>query len=183
VIRTARLTLVPATPAALRAALAGREALSDVLGVRVPEDWPPLFLDDDALRYTIDVLARGPEQEGWWMYFVIRGGELVPQGDSRTSPSGDSLLVGSCGYKGPPGGDGVVEIGYGIVASEQRKGYATELANALVAHAFEERAVERVIAETLPALTGSIGVLRKCGFTPAATSSAPGVLCFEKFRG
>jgi len=42
--------------------------------------------------------------------------------------------------------------------------------------------VQRVIAETLPELTPSIGVLRKCGFRPVGEGSEPGVIRFELTR-
>jgi len=39
-----------------------------------------------------------------------------------------------------------------------------------------------VIAETLPELTPSIGVLRKCGFELIGEGSEPGVIRFERTR-
>ncbi len=45
-------------------------------------------------------------------------------------------VVGTCGFKGPPGADGTVEIAYGVAPDQQGKGYATEASEALVAHAF-----------------------------------------------
>src|SRR5215471_10426196 len=39
--------------------------------------------------------------------------------------------VGFCGFKGPPGADGVVEIAYGVAPEQRGKGYATEAARAL----------------------------------------------------
>jgi ribosomal-protein-alanine N-acetyltransferase len=165
-IRTARLKLIEASAGLLYAAIEGREPLARALGASVPETWPPQFLDDDALRYTIDRLAMGREQEGWWMYFIVK----------------DGAVVGTAGYKGPPV-SGVVEIGYGIVSDQQRQGLATEAARALIAHAFEDPRVTHVIAETLPELIGSIGVLRNCGFKgPARDGSEPGVIRFELAR-
>jgi RimJ/RimL family protein N-acetyltransferase len=42
--------------------------------------------------------------------------------------------------------------------------------------------VRRVIAETLPELAGSIGVLRRCGFRLLGEGSEPGVIRFELRR-
>lgn len=75
--------------------------------------------------------------------------------------------------------DGTVEVGYGIVSDQRRRGFATEATSGLVKHALAQPGVRRIIAETLPELTASIGVLRKCGFYPAETGSEPGVLRFE----
>lgn len=166
-IVTARLDLVPATAIQLRAALAGREPLAHALGASVPATWPPDFLDDAALEFTLARCEEDPALACWWMYFaLIRG-------------PGARALVGSVGFKGPPSMDGTVEVGYGIVSDQRRRGFATEATLGLVAHAIAHPGVRRVIAETLPALTASIGVLRKCGFHPAEAGSEPGVLRFE----
>jgi RimJ/RimL family protein N-acetyltransferase len=73
------------------------------------------------------------------------------------------IAIGSCGFKGPPAGDGVVEIAYGVDTEHQGKGYATEAATALVIFAFSER-VRVVRAHTLPETNASTRVLTKCGF-------------------
>src|ERR1700691_5150286 len=38
--------------------------------------------------------------------------------------------IGTCGFKGPAGADGTVEIAYGVAPDHQGKGYATEAAEA-----------------------------------------------------
>ncbi len=74
------------------------------------------------------------------------------------------LVIGACGFKGPPGADGAVEIAYGVVPDYQGKGYATEAAQALVAYARDSAQVRTVRAHTLPEMNASTGVLTKCGF-------------------
>src|SRR5688572_23753581 len=49
-------------------------------------------------------------------------------------------VIGKCGFKGPPGADGAVEIAYGVAPEHQGKGYATEAAAALVSYAFNRGA-------------------------------------------
>jgi [ribosomal protein S5]-alanine N-acetyltransferase len=61
-------------------------------------------------------------------------------------------------------------------------GYATEATEALCRRAFELPEVSAVIAETLPELVPSIGVLERCGFTLLVEGSAPGVLRFQLTR-
>jgi RimJ/RimL family protein N-acetyltransferase len=168
VITTDRLTLVPATLASAGAALDGNGALAAALGAVVPATWPPDLLDQPAMQFTRDRLAEAPDQAEWWLYFVL----LTGGGQTRT-------LIGTAGFKGPPSPDGTVEVGYGMVADHQRRGYASEAVRALVAHAFGRPAVRRVIAETLPDLTPSIGVLHKCGFTLTGQGSEPGAIRFE----
>jgi RimJ/RimL family protein N-acetyltransferase len=167
-IVTERLKIVPATLASTAAALEGREALAAELGVEVPSSWPPEYLDPAAFRFTIDRLREGPEQQGWWLHFVV----LAVSG----------TLIGSAGYKGPPSPGGEVEVGYGIVHDRRRRGYASEVVRGLVGRAFSFRPVERVIGETLPELTASIGVLVKCGFRFAGEGSEPGVVRYALSR-
>ncbi|HTG45810.1 MAG TPA: GNAT family N-acetyltransferase [Verrucomicrobiae bacterium] len=73
-------------------------------------------------------------------------------------------LVGRCGFKGPPGADGVVEIAYGVAPEHQGKGYGTEAAEALVNFAVKDPRVRVVRAHTLPQASASTRVLAKCGF-------------------
>lgn len=72
-------------------------------------------------------------------------------------------VIGSCGYKGPPDPDGVVEIAYGVDMAYQGQGYATEAARALVTYALGSN-VRLVLAHTRPGPNASTGVLTKCGF-------------------
>jgi RimJ/RimL family protein N-acetyltransferase len=82
----------------------------------------------------------------------------------------------------PPAADGTVEVGYGIVHDHQRRGYASDTVRALLNRAFALPQVHRAIAETLPELEPSIGVLRKCGFRLIGEGSEPGVIRFELTR-
>lgn len=173
-IRTERLELVPATPPMVRAAMEGGSPLAACLGVEAPASWPPLYLDTPALEFTLARLAEGPGQLDWWLHFVLL----------RASGRGASrCLIGTAGFVGPPSTDGTVEVGYSILPEHQRKGYATEAVRGMVTHSFAIAGVERVIAETLAELEPSIGVLRKCGFRPAADPSSPEVIRFELTRG
>ena len=75
-----------------------------------------------------------------------------------------STDIGSCGYKGPPSPEGIVEIAYGVAPEYQGRGYATEAARALVDFAFASDLVGVVCAHTLPENNASTRVLTKCGF-------------------
>lgn len=76
----------------------------------------------------------------------------------------NGTVVGSCGFKGPPTAEGVVEIAYGVVEEHQGQGYATEAAQALTSFAFSHEEVRLVRAHTLPEPNASTRVLTKCGF-------------------
>jgi ribosomal-protein-alanine N-acetyltransferase len=75
----------------------------------------------------------------------------------------EGVAIGMCGYKGPPIEE-TVEIAYALAPSYQRRGYATEAAQDLVARAFASGLVRRVLAHTLPELNASTRVLDRCGF-------------------
>ena len=74
------------------------------------------------------------------------------------------VVVGKCGFKGPPAADGVVEIAYGVSPDHQGKGYATEAAQSLTEYAFSSGQVRVIRAHTLPEPNASTQVLTKCGF-------------------
>jgi len=88
-------------------------------------------------------------------------------------------IVGSCGYKGPPGPEGVVEIAYGVEPRHQGRGYATEAARALVAFAFASGSMRLVLAHTQPGNGASDRVLTKCGFARVGEVVDPedGLVC------
>ena len=82
-------------------------------------------------------------------------------------------VVGTCGFKGPPDADGLVEIAYGVAPDHQNQGYATEAAGALVAFAFASGRVRLVRAHTFAEANASTRVLRKCGFELVGTVIDP----------
>ena len=151
-LTTARLDLVAASMQHADATIEGSTAIASLMQVIVPPSWPPELLDADALQYFRDKLAADASQSAWWFYFVL-----------RRSAKGTRTLIGSAGFKGPPDADGLVEIGYGMLPEFHLQGYASEASNALVTFAFADARVQRVIAETLPELIGSMGVMRRCG--------------------
>jgi RimJ/RimL family protein N-acetyltransferase len=149
VLVTPRLRVVPATPAMISAELDDHSRLAALLDAAIPPDWPPEHHDQETLRFWHQQLGR-LGAAGWWMHYAVLTDAPTP------------TLVGSVGYKGPPT-DGLVEIGYSVVPSWQRRGLATEASRALVEAAWK-RGAEVVLAHTFEHLEPSIGVLRKLGF-------------------
>jgi RimJ/RimL family protein N-acetyltransferase len=180
-ITTPRLLLVPASAASLRAELDGPDHLAAVLGTEVPADWPPDLYDRDAVLHTLARLEADPDQAGWWLHYFVRKPAAGPTGLEPPPPI-EGLLVGCGGYKGPPTGDRVVEIGYSVVRGCRRRGYAAEAAAGLVRHAFGHAGVEKVVADTLPELVGSIGVLERCGFLYEGRGSDAGAVRYALGR-
>ena len=168
VIQTRRLTVVPATAALVAAELSSAPDLATALGAELPADWPPERHDSRLLERSLESLGSSP-QSGWDLHYVVW----------TTGPLW--VLVGVCGYKGPPAPPSMtVEVGYSVVPSWRRRGIATEATGGLIDAAWE-RGAKRVIAHTLPELEGSIGVLAKLGFVPAPAREA-GTIGFELTR-
>lgn len=67
-------------------------------------------------------------------------------------------------FNGPPDAEDTVEISYGIAPAYADRGYATEAARLLIAHATSSGQVGTVRAYTLPERNASTRVLEKCGF-------------------
>jgi len=96
----------------------------------------------------------------------------------------DGVAVGMGGYTGPPM-DGVVELAYGVDDKFVNRGYATEIARALLAFALASSEVQVVRAHTLPDGIASQRILNKCGFTHVGKIQDPvdGLIWrFEKRR-
>lgn len=155
-ITTLRLLLLPCTLQYYEAAIGGNEALSKVLGAKVPDRWTEF---PEAVLVAYDKLKSDPSLTGWFFYLFIHRNE-------RT-------LMGTGGFKGKPDEKGVVEIGYEVHPNYREQGYATEAAQAFVQFAFEHPKVQKVIAHTLPEYNAAVKVLQKCGMQFAGTEKDP----------
>jgi RimJ/RimL family protein N-acetyltransferase len=161
-LKTRRLNLIAATPELIRKDIEGREFLSEALNVSVPESWPPDLYGSRAMQFALSQLGEVTEQ-GWSFWYLL----------TAASPC---ELVGICGFKGRPDESGSVEIGYSILSTYQRRGYATEAVACLVGWAFSHHNVKEVCAETFPHLIQSIQVLKKNGFQYTGAGSETGVI-------
>ncbi len=141
---------------------------ASLLSVAPPPVWPPDLYDDDAVAWSLRELEQCPDRGPWRTYYFALKTERV--------------LVGAGGYVNGPSDDGSVELGYSVLGAHQRKGYASEAVDAMVARAFAEPAVRRVIAHTYPDLVASIGVLKKNGFAHVGAGEQEGTIRFARTR-
>ncbi|MEU5024830.1 GNAT family N-acetyltransferase [Streptomyces milbemycinicus] len=105
------------------------------------------------------VIANLFEQHPDWL--GAYGHRLIIERDS-------GLVVGSIGLFWPPS-EGILEIGYGIVASRRGRGYATEATRALAEYALTAPDVHTVSAAVELPNPSSLRVLEKAGFQHVAT--------------
>lgn len=147
-IHTERLVLIPFTLEAARALYAGDQAVLAYLGLQATPYWPDQETMD-TLPKVIKHLEKVQEPTGFesWMIVLKR---------NRT-------VIGDAGFKGPPGAEGVVDIGYSIIEQEHRKGYGMETAKGLLSWAFAQPSVKAVTAKCLIANTASTRILEKLG--------------------
>ena len=77
----------------------------------------------------------------------------------------DGVVIGDCGFHGPPGREGSVTIDFEIVPGARGRGYGTEAVEALLAYAHGLPGVVTVHAETPSRNAPARRVLEKAGFT------------------
>jgi RimJ/RimL family protein N-acetyltransferase len=88
----------------------------------------------------------------------------APFGGYLAATTDRSRVIGACAFVGQPDDTGAVEIAYFTFPSNERQGYATAMAGALVRIASEHPAVRALVAHTLPADNVSTRVLTRLGF-------------------
>ncbi|WP_327355268.1 GNAT family N-acetyltransferase [Streptomyces sp. NBC_01304] len=147
---TTRLTLIEITPdRATNLSLGGPGGFTWIAGG--PEEGTRT-----GAGIAAKAAAEGAYVPGWGAYALVR--------------RSDGRAVGAMGFHGPPLA-GQVEIGYDVVASARRQGYATEALQALAAWALTSPEVTLVFARTEPGNLASQGVLDRAGFTRASETA------------
>ncbi|MCB9932193.1 MAG: GNAT family N-acetyltransferase [Planctomycetes bacterium] len=149
-IESERLRLVPFELPLLLAAQAGDlAAVGDALGAVIPPGWPSDGVRDYQFPSQLSALGKGVALK--WL------GRLIVT-------TAEPTLAGVINLKGGPDAHGRVELGYEIVESQRRKGYATEAARALLDWCFAQPEVKAVRARTLPDNKVSAHMLERLGF-------------------
>lgn len=157
---TDRLELPAVTAAIAHALLDSRpDSLPD--GLRTAAGWPTTD--------TLDGIRMS-----WQAAGRHRADSPAPPDPPDPEPSGGSRLVvlrdtreviGDLGWKGGPGPDGVVEIGYGLAAPSRGQGYGTEAVGAFANWALGPGGATTLTAEVLADNTASRRLLERIGFT------------------
>jgi RimJ/RimL family protein N-acetyltransferase len=147
-LETTRLELEPNDPRQLLALLEENPTSGTLLGRSITEGIRQSLLS--ASPEFFERLRAATRPDPWKFGYAIIEKE-------------QNLVIGICGFTGPPDSAGVVEIAYSIAPEYQGKGYATEAAEALIAIARREPAVQLICAHTLAERNASTRVLEKCG--------------------
>lgn len=146
---TDRLILIPFTIQACQNFL--NDDFSDLKKwkFRKGRSWP----DKDVLETLpkiIDNLSKVEFPTGFESWMIIKKETLE--------------IIGDLGFKGFNYEDQNIDIGYGIIVEERRKGYAEEAVKEIINWAFSTSLVKEITANCLADNTGSINLLTKFNF-------------------
>jgi [ribosomal protein S5]-alanine N-acetyltransferase len=158
-IETNRLQLIPCQLAHLEAFFNKEiKKMGQLLDADATGKWTEF---PEGLQYTYAVLNNNKNNTiaVWWSYFIIH--------------KIDKKLIGTCGFKGSPDAEGMVEIGYEITPLYRLKGLATETAQGLIDFATQHETVQLIRAHTLATANPSVTVLEKLGFHFVGTFNDP----------
>jgi ribosomal-protein-alanine N-acetyltransferase len=152
-IQTLRLELIACDRDLLRVLISDKVIFEKLLDIKIPEKFTEYGLSP--LRYSMEKLEDLTESD-WWTYLPIL--------------KDTNMLIGTCGYKGKPDENGMVEIAYEIIEPLRNQGYAREIAKALINRAFQFEQVKIVRAHTFPQENASVKVLKSCNLKFIDTS-------------
>jgi [ribosomal protein S5]-alanine N-acetyltransferase len=151
-ILSERLELVSLTPSFIGAVLAGGDADESF---EPPRDWP-----DDHDRGFLELRLRQMQQDAGFQEWSVRAVVL---------PDAKRPMIGHAGFHGPPGTNAIkapqaVELGYTIFEPFRRRGYATEVARALMEWAEKKHGIRHFVASVGPWNEPSLAMMRRLGF-------------------
>lgn len=149
-IQTSRLTLLPFTTDICEESLSDSFAAIESLGIYPGNGWPDAETIDTLPR-IINNLNKVSQPTGFESWMIIE--------------TNSNLLIGDIGFKGLPNDNGQIDLGYGIIENERRKGFALEAAAGLLQWAFEHKNVNAVTASCHISNTGSQKILSLLNFS------------------
>ncbi len=166
-LETERLELVAGGSELIQAELFNRASLGQLLNARVPDTWPPELFVKGLLKFIAKELIQTPAESEWLHWYWIQQGQTAAE----------RVLIGVSGFS-PPTEDGTIEIAYSMLEEFWGFGYATEASKRLIAWAFSQPEVSRIVAETLPEKIPSIHVLERNGFCKVDEASDKGIIVY-----
>lgn len=155
-LTTDRLHLIPFTTNICENLL--KNDFSDILkmGLQKGKSWPDEDVYDTFPR-IMNNLSRVQAPTGFESWMIITRDTLE--------------IIGDIGFKGFQDSTKSIDLGYGIILEERKKGFAEEAAKGLIQWAFSNDFVQIITANCLIHNYGSIQLLKKLNFVELMVDS------------
>lgn len=153
---TKRLILMPFTLQMCKNLLNNNYTDLTTMGLKKGKSWP----DHDVLETLpkiINNLSKVESPTGFESWMVIKKDTLE--------------IIGDLGFKGFNFEENNIDIGYGIIKEERRKGYAEEAVKEIINWALANEDVKEITAKCLTVNTSSIILLTKFNFKEIRTKN------------
>jgi ribosomal-protein-alanine N-acetyltransferase len=153
---TERLMLIPYTKNLCRNILNNDYRDLDALMLKKGKGWPDADVLDTLPR-IINNLNKVEFPTGFESWMIIK---------RETSE-----VIGDLGFKGFNSEEESIDLGYGVIKEERRKGYAEEAVNEIIKWAFSNEIVKEITAKCLTDNVSSINLLTKFKFKSVKTEN------------
>ncbi len=153
---TERLILIPFTIDICRNILNKDYKDLEVLNLKKGKSWPDTDVLDTLPR-IINNLNKVEYPTGYESWMIIKKDTLE--------------VIGDLGFKGFNKKEENVDLGYGIIKEERRKGYAEEAVTEIIKWAFSNKIVKEITANCLTENISSINLLNKFKFRQLKTEN------------
>lgn len=150
-LQTARLRIIPLTPAQLTNYCAPDFSLENSLGATKIPRIVPEFLTNVIHNKILPSVSNPSKNYMYYTFWTI----IAKQ---------ENIMVADCCFKGEPNEKGEIEIGYGTYPAFEGRGFMTEAVGEIVKWAFEQPNVQAVTAQTDPTNIASQKILEKNNF-------------------
>ncbi|KFC19564.1 GNAT family N-acetyltransferase [Chryseobacterium sp. FH1] len=151
---TERLILIPYTIDLCRNILNSDYRDLEILNLKKGKNWPDADVLDTLPR-IINNLKKVECPTGYESWMIIK--------------KDTSEVIGDLGFKGFNNEEENIDLGYGIIKEERRKGYAEEAVNKIIKWAFTNEIIKEITANCLTENVSSINLLNKFNFRQIKT--------------
>lgn len=149
-LTTERLLLIPFTIQICKNVLNDDYSDLERLNLKKGKSWP----DNDVIETLpriITNLSKVTTPTGFESWMIIK--------------KDTSEIIGDLGFKGFNPKENNIDLGYGIIKEERRKGFAEEAVKEIINWAFSNEIIKEITANCLTENTSSINLLTKFNFS------------------
>ena len=156
-VETGRLRIFPLSPLHLQVYLQAQDKFENMMGLaRIGRTVTPAVRDMVEKRTLPRIQAAAAHERVFHTFWLV-------------VEKATNTIVAELGFKGIPDAIGQVEIGYGTMPLQQRRGIMTEAVGAMVDWALKRNDIKSILAETDKNNNASIRILQKNNFSQIST--------------